>query len=112
MDNRPLTDFLPAKTATAVEKILEKGLGGLTAVEVYAFGSRVKGSARADSDIDLAVKTTGPLPVLVWSQLEEDFQNSDIPQKVDVVDFHRVTDGFRKLILDLGCRVWSVKKAG
>ncbi|MBI2605419.1 MAG: nucleotidyltransferase domain-containing protein [Deltaproteobacteria bacterium] len=107
MDNKPLADFLPAKTAAAVVRILEKNLRGAGAVKVYAFGSRVKGGARADSDIDLAIKTAGPLPVLVWSQLEEDFQESDIPQKVDVVDFHRVTDGFRKLILDQGCCVWE-----
>lgn len=66
--------------------------------EVWAFGSRAKGRAKTYSDLDLAVITRQPLPLEVSARLTEDFSESDLPWKVDVVDWATTSDAFRKII--------------
>lgn len=55
--------------------------------EVWAFGSRAKWTAKPYSDLDLAVITDQPLPLKTSANLSDDFSESDLPWKVDVVDW-------------------------
>lgn len=66
--------------------------------EVWAFGSRVKWKSRQYSDLDIAVITDKPLPLEVRGALSEDFSESDLPWKVDVVDWASTSESFRKVI--------------
>ena len=66
--------------------------------EVRAFGSRVAGPAKKFSDLDLAVMGEIPLPSSILANLEEDFRESDLPFKVDVVDWATTKESFRKII--------------
>ena len=66
--------------------------------EVWAFGSRVKGTARAFSDLDLAIITETPLAIDVSAGLKEDFSESDLPWKVDVLDWASASESFRRLV--------------
>lgn len=66
--------------------------------EVWAFGSRVKWTAKAYSDLDLAVITDKPLSLDVSASLSDDFSESDLPYKVDVVDWATTSESFRKII--------------
>ncbi len=66
--------------------------------EVRAFGSRVTGTTKKFADLDLAVMgDTSPAPE-VLADLEEDFRESDLPFKVDVVDWAATQDHFRRII--------------
>ena len=66
--------------------------------EVYAFGSRVTGTARPHSDLDLVIVGSSKLDRDTMRRLEEAFEESDLPIRVDVVDWHRVSDAFRDVI--------------
>lgn len=66
--------------------------------EVWAFGSRVKGKARAYSDLDLVVITQEPLDFLTLANLTDDFSDSDLPWKVDIVDWATTSEAFRAII--------------
>lgn len=66
--------------------------------EVWAFGSRAKGSAKPHSDLDLAVISDQPLPLRVSADLSDAFSESDLPWKVDVVDWATTSESFRKII--------------
>jgi type I restriction enzyme S subunit len=66
--------------------------------EVWAFGSRAGGRAKPYSDLDLAVIGDRPLPLEVSAALAEDFSESDLPWKVDIVDWATTGDTFRKII--------------
>lgn len=69
-------------------------------VEVRAFGSRVAGGARKYSDLDLAL--VGPVEV-EWSRmgrLAAAFSESDLPIRVDVLDWHGVSPAFRRVIAE------------
>ncbi len=62
----------------------------------YAFGSRVKGNHHRLSDLDLCFKD--PIPYSIISHLEEDFEESDLPYKVDIVNWQTCSEEFRSII--------------
>lgn len=66
--------------------------------EVWAFGSRVKWTAKPFSDLDLAIVGDQPLPNSVIADLTEAFDESELPIKVDVVDWATTSESFRKII--------------
>ncbi|MDE8346711.1 MAG: nucleotidyltransferase domain-containing protein [Acidocella sp.] len=55
--------------------------------EVWAFGSRARHTAKPYSDLDLAMINDAPLAPAVLSALQEDFSESSLPWKVDVVEW-------------------------
>ena len=65
---------------------------------VWAFGSRVQGTAQATSDLDLAVLAPAALPLQRLGQIQSVFAESYLPMSVDVVDWHRVSPEFRAAI--------------
>lgn len=66
--------------------------------EVWAFGSRARWSAKPYSDLDLAVIADEPLSLQVSASLADDFSESNLPWKVDVVDWATTSESFRKII--------------
>lgn len=66
--------------------------------QVWAFGSRVTWTAKAYSDLDLVILGDEPLEPGVLAALKEDFSMSDLPWKVDVVDWAGTSEAFRKII--------------
>ena len=66
--------------------------------EVWAFGSRAKWTAKPYSDLDLAVITDNPLSLDIGAALADDFSESDLPWKVDVVDWATTSESFRQII--------------
>jgi len=65
---------------------------------VYAFGSRATGQARRRSDLDLAIGGATPLTLRQRALLADDFEESDLPIKVDVLDLNAVSPEFRQRI--------------
>ena len=66
--------------------------------EVWAFGSRVKGTAKPYSDLNLAIISDTPLPWRISAALEESFSESDLPWRVDGVDWATTSVTFRAII--------------
>jgi predicted nucleotidyltransferase len=62
----------------------------------YAFGSRVIGSQKRLSDLDICFMDTIPSNVLF--HIREDFEESNIPFKVDLVDWNMCDEKFREII--------------
>jgi len=66
--------------------------------EVRAFGSRVSGPAKNYSDLDLAVVALTKLNPETLRHLKEAFEESDLPFRVDVLDWHETSPEFQKVI--------------
>lgn len=62
------------------------------------FGSRARGDARAASDIDLALDAGQPIPAVDLARLREALEASNIPFRVDVVDYSVAPAGLRDSI--------------
>ena len=67
--------------------------------KIWVFGSRVTGQAKPYSDVDLAVDIGEPLPLGMLAKLSSEFEESTLPYKVDIVDWHSISDTFRDKIL-------------
>lgn len=65
---------------------------------VWVFGSRATGKAKKYSDLDLCIKASHPLGLDLMSALAEDFSESDLPWKVDLVDWWSISEAFRAII--------------
>ena len=89
-----MIDLSPRHLAT-VKSILAEHV---PECEVRAYGSRATWTARDYSDVDLAVVGKGPQDPGVIADLKEAFQNSDLPMRVDVLDWHGVSVEFREAI--------------
>ena len=65
----------------------------------FIFGSRVNGTAKKFSDIDLCIDWVNSPPEAGGiASLREDFDESSIPYIVDVVDYLKVSADFRQVI--------------
>jgi len=65
--------------------------------EIRAFGSRVNGNAKSYSDLDLALLNE-KIDFKTFSKLKIDLEESDIPIRVDIVDYAKADEEFRKVI--------------
>jgi type I restriction enzyme S subunit len=66
--------------------------------EVRVFGSRYKWLATTSSDLDLAVVGTEQLSAGLLSNLQDAFADSDLPFKVDVLDWQALSEEFKAVI--------------
>ena len=66
--------------------------------EVRAFGSRATWTAKDYSDLDLAVVGEEPLGWMKLGELKEAFEDSDLPMRVDVLDWHAISDSFKQVV--------------
>ena len=64
----------------------------------WVFGSRATGRARLYSDLDLAVDAGRRLTLDERASLTEAFTDSDLPYKVDFVDWQNLDDRWRAAI--------------
>src|SRR5580658_4736809 len=78
-----------------VRRILRRHVPGC---EVRAFGSRAQRAAETYSDPDLAIITDAPLPLEIRGALAEDFSDSELPFRVDVLDWARTEEAFRRFV--------------
>lgn len=90
----PLIDIRPDHWEI-VRSILQKNVPHHA---VWAFGSRATWKAKEYSDLDLAIITDRPLSLDVSASLSDDFSESDLPWRVDLVDWATTSEAFRKII--------------
>lgn len=66
---------------------------------VWAFGSRVHGrNLKSHSDLDLAILTDHPLSAARLSDLQQACADSDLPFRIDLVDWAAISAEFRAVI--------------
>ena len=94
MTKTPDIDVKPDELAE-VRRILAAYLPGC---EVRAFGSRVTGRAKPYSDLDLAVVSPAAIHWNDLAQLTEAFQETELPFRVEVMDWNAATPAFQEVI--------------
>lgn len=95
---KPLTKIdLPIKDQAFILKHLKRLLPKGT--KILVFGSRLRGTARKYSDLDLALEGKEKIPDDCLIHIAEFFSESDLPYHIDVVDLKRADESFVKHIL-------------
>lgn len=92
------------QTEQAIIQLLQRSLPSLLAV--YMFGSQAKGTAQADSDLDLAVLVAGyAKPLQLWQLSSELADIANCP--VDLVDLRQASTVMQYQIITTGKRLWQ-----
>lgn len=78
-----------------VRQILQRNVPEIT---VWAFGSRVSGTARKFSDLDIVLVSDKSLDSLQMAIMRDEFSESDLPFKVDIIEWYGVDEDFRAII--------------
>ena len=92
--DHPPIEIAPRDWADVL-RILREQLPG---VEVWAFGSRARHTAKPYSDLDLALMTRQPLALEQLASITDAFETSDLPIRVDLVDWASTSEAFRRII--------------
>ncbi len=79
-----------------VQRIL---VAEIPALDVWAFGSRARRTAKPYSDLDLAIITQVPFALSQLASLTHAFESSDMTIRVDVVDWSSIGEAFRSIVL-------------
>jgi uncharacterized protein len=80
-----LTDIQTAEVCDILRAVFTK-----TPVKIWVFGSRATGRARPFSDLDILVATPTPLDWRARADLQDAFEASNLPFRVDVVEESRL----------------------
>jgi predicted nucleotidyltransferase len=88
----------------ALEKIKEcldkKSFKGV----VYLFGSSIRDDYLATSDIDIAIYTPDKKIITI---LRTEFEDLNIPYKIDLIDLSEVSWDFRNQVINQGIILWK-----
>lgn len=88
----------------AIQRTVQERLPGL--LGLYAFGSRIQGTARSDSDLDLAVLVAGYAdPLELWDLAGELADLAGGP--VDLLDLRAASTVMQYQVITTGQRWWA-----
>lgn len=68
-------------------------------VEIFLFGSFAQKKARPSSDIDLCLKCKEKINYSILLNIKSDFDESNLPYKIDLIDYHFVSKEFIEIAL-------------
>lgn len=91
------------KHISIIENILKNHFEG---ARILVFGSRVTGTDKEFSDLDLAIDKNSPLSAIDMANAKQDFIDSDLPFSVDLIDLNKVDKKLRTTILNDG-KEWN-----
>ena len=90
---------------TAIIQTLQTSLSKLLAI--YAFGSRIQGTAQMDSDLDLAVLVAGYAePLVLWTLAGDLADMAGCP--VDLLDLRAASTVMQYQVITTGQRWWAL----
>jgi predicted nucleotidyltransferase len=80
------------------EKIVKLISAIMPNVKIILFGSRARNTASKWSDIDIALDAGKPLSNTKVDEIKSILQATNIPYKIEIVDFHMVTEQMKQSI--------------
>lgn len=95
---RKIHDYYRTKGHNGTWKTVMRTAKLLAECEVRVFGSRIAGVAKKYSDFDLIIIGNEKITRKVMVGLKEAFEESKLPFRVDVLDWHAISESFRKVI--------------
>lgn len=89
---------VPEQHLLIIKNILQKNLPQEVGVKV--FGSRITKKIKTYSDLDLIIIGKTKIDSKILANLKEEFEESDIPFRVDIIDWHRISKEFQQIIIN------------
>nr|WP_324258773.1 nucleotidyltransferase domain-containing protein [Cellvibrio fontiphilus] len=100
MTDHSLTPEAESLVCTELQKAFPNALG------IYAFGSRVQGTANAQSDLDLAVLVAGYADPLQLFEMANQLADK-LGYEVDLLDLRTASTVMQYQVITTGRRLWA-----
>lgn len=84
------------KTKKYIDKVFLYLRREFPQAQMFLFGSTVSVSQKNFHDIDIGIEDVEKIPLLKLQHIKEIIDDMNIPYKVDIIDFKRVSAGFYK----------------
>lgn len=84
------------KWITLIKKVVHSYIPDQS-YRVFIFGSRAEGTSRRWSDVDIGLLGPKKIDLFTILAIKEDLQESDLPYRVDVVDFSSASKDFTRV---------------
>lgn len=94
-----LENFSAGTLKTLLLEIFKKHLD-MANYRAFFFGSRITGSCRPNSDIDVGIEGREAIPLQILESIKSEVENLPILYKIDIVDFSAVPKEFNKVVGD------------
>lgn len=91
--------MLDSKTTKLVKQVVRKYLPD-ESYQAFIFGSHASGKNRKFSDLDLGIMGPKSLSPKEYLSIKDDLEESDLPYRIDLIDFTKVSDKFRLVSLN------------
>ena len=98
---------LEQKHITLIKNIFEKYLSNKLKAKVYIYGSRATGKTKKFSDIDIVLKLKDTETNSIITKLKSDLEESDLPYKIDLVNWHEIAEEYLPQIKKQKIPFWS-----
>ena len=88
--------YINPKHIEITKNILNKNISNT--ISVWIFGSRVFANSKPYSDLDIALQNNNneTIPLKTLASIKADFIDSDLPWKVDVIDYNSISGIFKE----------------
>ena len=93
-----MTAGLTVDERSFVLTTIKKQLFSAQTVQVWLFGSRALGSHKKFSDVDLLLEASPPFTDKQRFEIQDAFEESELPYKVDLVMLEDLAEAFRPQI--------------
>ncbi len=101
---------LSKKQIELIKSILEQHLTDIDDAKAYIFGSRANGKFKEYSDIDIAIKSKNDKLPLLLSKMQDLLEESDLPFKVDLLNWEDIAKEYLPSIKKHKKEFWSPKE--
>jgi predicted nucleotidyltransferase len=91
-----------------IQKVIAKHVDTDSAF-VFLFGSRASGHSRPASDYDVGIYTGQKIPLSVLAKIDDELEDYPIPVDIEVVDFSKVSEEFKRIALQ-EIEIWNTPK--
>lgn len=88
---------LREKEYQEISAILDKYFKDLN---IWVFGSRITPHVKNYSDLDLVIKKDSKVDFKLLLRAINDFEESSLNFKVDLLDFHRLDESFKQIVIE------------
>jgi uncharacterized protein len=102
IENISLTDQQTAEVCDILRSVLMQSpikTPESTTIKAWVFGSRATGRARPYSDLDILISSAAPLDWRARADLQDAFEASNLPFRVDVVEEARLAPSLAPRVL-------------
>ncbi len=78
-----------------IKRVLHKHVNN---AEIRVFGSRLNEDVKKYADLDMVIVAKEKIALKVVTRMKEELEESDIPFRVDILDWHEISNDFKKII--------------